>query len=288
VVGADADLHLPVSSGGLVGVLDHRSQGPPPGFEEDQRCGHSRVERLDRRFHGNGQPDAGTVEETRGEAWALGAYGEDESAFEGNSVEALSPLRNEGGPARPGRGEMAVEVFRLGPHAHRKPQQAPGRGAQGARVVRVSAAGGEGKGRGAGGLGHPGEGSQVAWILKAIEIEIRMAGADGKRPYAGPGEAHHRQDSPRRVGVGQILKRLGADLQRRHRQRTGKLPPLGCLQEGGSCQHFVQKETRGQSLHDQVWALQERTLAFTSAEAPNILEPLVLTTGNYGHGWYGS
>src|SRR4051812_23071611 len=53
---------------------------PPPHLEQHQRRGHGGVERLDSRFHGNGEAQAGAGEEGRREARPFGPDGENEGA----------------------------------------------------------------------------------------------------------------------------------------------------------------------------------------------------------------
>ena len=92
------------------------------------------------------------------------------------------------------------------------------------------------------------------------------------------------EDAARGVGVGQIGQQIGADLQRRQGEEAGQPPPLGRVEEGGRRQHLFEAQAGGQRLGDQVGAFEQGAVAFTSPEPPNILDPLVLTTGDHEHG----
>src|SRR5205823_13656839 len=98
---------------------------------------------------------------------AFGAHGEDQGPAERSAVEVLAVARDEGGPAGVGGSEVDVQGLRAGRDGDGEAEEAAGRGAQGAGVVRMDAAGGEGEPGRAGRLGHAGESAEVPRVLEA-------------------------------------------------------------------------------------------------------------------------
>jgi hypothetical protein len=220
----------------------------------------------------------------RGEPPAFGSHGEDQGAFEIRLVEVLAVSRDQGGPAGMGGGEAGFEGVRLGVHGHGEAEEAAGGGSEGPGMVGVDAAGGESEAGGSGGFGDPGQGSEVAGVLQSFEIEIRTAGSHGQGLDAGAGEGRHGEEAAGGVGVGEAFQHLGAHLQRRQREGREEAPAFGGVEEGRGRQDLFQAEPGGQGFLDQVGAFEQDMVAFTSPEPPNILDPLILRTGDHRHG----
>jgi len=179
---------------------------------------------------------------------------------------------------------MPVEVRGLGIDGHRQAQQAAGRRAQGAGMVRMGAAGREGDSGGAGRFGDARERAEVARVLQAVEVEIGAAGEHRQGLDAAAGQPRHGEEAARRVGVGEVRQHVRAHFQRRDGKGGGEPPSRGGIEKGRRRQDLLDGDPRGQGCRHQVRPFEQRQLAFTSPEPPNILEPLILPAGDHEHG----
>jgi hypothetical protein len=176
---------------------------------------------------------------------------------------------------------MAVELAGIGVHGDREAEEAAGRGAEGARMVGVRRAGRERETGGAGRLGDARQGAHIPGVLQPFEVEIRRAAADGERVQAVPREAGDGEEALRRIGIRDILQELRRDLQRRGREPADERGAFrgGEIERCG--EHGFEEKPGGESFRHEMRAFQDSVVAFTSPEAPNILEPLVLTAGDH-------
>ncbi len=256
----------------------------PADLEKDQGGGHGGVQGFHLGLHRDGEAEAGAGLEGWGEAGAFGSHGEEDGAFEIRMVEILAVPGDEGGPAGMERGEAGFEVVRAGVHGDREAEEAAGGGSEGAGMVGVSAAGREDEAGGAGGFGDAGEGSEVAGVLEAVEVEVGTARAEGQGLGAGAGEGGDGKEAAGGVGVGEAFKDVGAHFQGRNGEPGEEAPAFGGVEEGRSYQDLFKKEAGGQGFFDEVRTFEEEGVTFTSPEPPNKLDPLIVRTGDHRHG----
>ena len=174
-----------------------------------------------------------------------------------------------------------VEGFGIDTDGDRQAEEAAGRGAERARVVRVRRARREGETGGAGRLGDARQGADVAGVLQPFEIEIGSAAADGQRIEAGPGEMGDGEDALRRIGIRDILQELRRDLQGRGGEPADERGAFRGGEVERRDENGFEEKPGGKSFRHEMRAFQDGVIAFTSPEAPNILEPLVLTAGDH-------
>ena len=265
--------------------------------QRHRRCDGG-VERLHGCRDGDGEAQGGAREQQGRDAGTFGADGEDESAGElrrVHLVEVDAAARHQRRPARrprPGSGgerrdfgtaargaaEVAGQLVGRGADGDRQAEQAASRGAQGARMVGVGGADRRRQTGGAGGLGDARQGAEVAGVLQPLDEQVEPRRPHRQAVDAAARQARHGQQAARRVGVGQRVEQRRLHLDRRRRQARRQRRAGGGGQEGGRRQDGLQRQTGGQRLGHQMRPFEQRVVAFTSAEAANILERPILAT----------
>ncbi len=244
---------------------------------QHQSRGNGDVERLEPAGERNGDGEIEQRARRRRKARPLRSERDDRDRFLGSQVFHRSELGDgnrsavglESDPPRAparGRGEVPAELSRLCLSGDRQPEEAPGRGTQGARVIRIGASRRKDEARRSEPFGDSGERSEVAGVLDMVEIEPDLAGSRVEAGKTRAGQVADREQAARRVGVGQRLEDAWRGEQRRPGESGEHLLTTNRGEKLLGRQHQMQGEPGLERLENKVRPLENR---FRAPRSPN-------------------
>lgn len=181
-----------------------------------------------------------------------------------------------------GRGEVAAELSRLCLSGDGQPEEAPGRGAQGAGVIRIGASRREDEARRSEPFGDSGERAEVAGVLDVVEVEPDLANSRVEAGKPGAGQVADREQPARRVGVGKRLEDIRRGEQRRPSESGEDLLTTNRGEKLLGRQHQMQGETGLERLQNEVRPLENRFRAPRPPDPADGFDSLVARALDHG------
>lgn len=141
-------------------------------------------------------------------------------------------------------------------------------------MVRVAAPLREREPRGPERFGHASNRPEISRILHVIEVKPGASRLTWKSFDSAPRQARDGEQPLGRVGVREARQEVGVDFEDFLREVEGA--PLGRGKELGGGKYWIERQAERDGLAHEMRPFEQGQVAFTSLEAPNILDRSIL------------